>query len=239
MFATEAGTIRGWNPNVPPPAPSTQSFVVVDHSGVGAVYKGLAIASTQNGDFLYAADFHNSRVDMFDGSFNLVTPHGAFTDPKLPAGYGPFGIRALGDRVFVTFAKQDAKRHDDVQGQGLGFVDVFDTSGVFLARVATRGQLNAPWGLAIAPSDFGRFSGDLLVGNFGDGKINAYQQRPNGTFEHRGELRGSNHRPIAIDGLWAIAFGNGGNAGPTNALFFTAGPDGESHGLFGKIEVAA
>jgi len=239
MFATEDGTIRGWNPNVPPPAPSTQSFVVVDHSGMGAVYKGLAIASNQSGDFLYAADFHNTRVDMFDGNFNQVTPPGAFTDPKLPAGYGPFGIRALGNRIFVAYAKQDADRHDDVPGQGLGFVDAFDTTGNFLGRVATRGQLNAPWGLAIAPANFGRFSGDLLVGNFGDGKINAFQQMPNGHFVHRGVLRGANHRPIVIDGLWAIAFGNGSNAGPTNSLFFTAGPGEEHHGLFGKIEAAA
>jgi len=239
MFATESGTIRGWNPNVPPPAPSTQTFVVVDRSDVGAIFKGLAIASNQNGDFLYATDFHNSRVDMFDGSFNLVTPPGAFTDPRIPSGYGPFGIQTIGDRIFVTYAKQDAGREDDVRGQGLGFVDVFDTMGTLLGRVATRGQLNAPWGLAMAPANFGRFSADLLVGNFGDGTINAYQQMPNGHFEHRGQLRGTNNMPVTIDGLWAIEFGNGNRSGPTNSLFFTAGPDDESHGLFGKIEAAA
>jgi uncharacterized protein (TIGR03118 family) len=111
---------------------------------------------------------------------------------------------------------------------------VFDTSGNLITRVAQHGQLNAPWGLALAPSDFGRFSGDLLVGNFGDGQINAYELRPNGQYTHRGELR-ENGSVISIDGLWALGFGNGGQAGPTNTLFFTAGPDEETHGLFGKI----
>jgi uncharacterized protein (TIGR03118 family) len=238
MFATESGTIRGWNPNVPPPPPSTQSFIVVDHSGADAVYKGLAIASTGGGDFLYATDFHNARVDVFDGNFNPVLTPGAFVDPRIPRGFAPFGIQNLGGTIFVTYAKQDAARHDDVQGQGLGFVDMFDTSGTLLGRVATRGQLNAPWGLALAPASFGRFGGDLLVGNFGDGKINAYHMQANGAFEHLGTLRGEDGKKLSIDGLWALSFGNGGAAGPTDTLFFTAGPDDESHGLFGKIEAA-
>jgi len=234
MWATESGTIRGWNPNVPPPHPSTQSFVVVDRSGVGAIYKGLAIDSTNS--FIYATDFHNARIDMFDGSFNLVTPPGAFVDPGIPAGFAPFGIQKIGGQLFVTYAKQDADKKDDVHGVGLGFVDRFDTSGNFLGRVATRGLLNAPWGLAMAPADFGGFSGDLLVGNFGDGKINAFAPGPGGTFLFRGQLRSAMGKVISIDGLWALQFGNGGAAGPTNTLFFTAGPDDESHGLFGKIE---
>jgi uncharacterized protein (TIGR03118 family) len=236
MFATESGTIRGWNPAVPPPPPSTQSFVVVDRSAVGAIYKGLAIASTPGGDFLYAADFHNARVDVFDGDFNLVTPPGAFVDRKLKKGFAPFGIQTIGDRIFVAYAKQDAAGEDEVAGKGLGFVDMFGTDGAFLGRVATRGQLNAPWGLALAPESFGRFGGDLLVGNFGDGRINAYEMEDNGHFEHEGKLRGPNHKAIAIDGLWALSFGNGAAAGPTDTLFFTAGPDEETHGLFGKIE---
>jgi uncharacterized protein (TIGR03118 family) len=238
MWATEDGTIRGWNPNVPPPPPSTQSFVVVDRSGVGAIYKGLAIASTSSGDFLYAADFHNARVDVFDGEFNLVARPGAFVDPELPSGFGPFGIQNIGGRIFVSYAKQDADAEDEVAGQGLGFVDMFDTSGGFLGRVATRGQLNAPWGLALAPSSFGPFGGELLVGNFGDGEISAFEPQQDGSFDLVGQLRGPDNKVISIDGLWALQFGNGGRAGPTGTLFFTAGPDDESHGLFGEVEAA-
>ena len=238
MFATEGGTIRGWSPAVPPPPFSTQTSIVVNRAGSGAIFKGLAIASTPAGDRLYTTDFHNARVDVFDGSFKTVTAPGAFVDPKIPSGFGPFGIQNLGGRIFVTYAKQDADHEDDVAGRGLGFVDMFDTSGKLLGRVATRGQLDAPWGLAWAPPSFGRFGGDLLVGNFGDGRINAYAPRSNGRFEHRGVLREGTGRKVAIDGLWALSFGNGGPAGPTDSLFFTAGPDGESHGLFGAIVAA-
>jgi len=236
MFATESGTIRGWNPSVPPPPPSTESFVVVDRSDVEANYKGLAIASTPDGDFIYAADFHNARVDVFDGGFNLVTNPGAFVDPRIPHGFAPFGIQNIGGQIFLAYAKQDAEAEDEVAGQGLGFVDRFDTGGTFLGRVASRGQLNAPWGLALAPASFGRFGGDLLVGNFGDGKINAYARGPNGTFAYRGALRGTDGEALSIDGLWALGFGNDAAAGPAGTLFFTAGPDDEEHGLFGKIE---
>jgi uncharacterized protein (TIGR03118 family) len=233
IFASEDGKIRGWNPGVPP---ATLAHVGADRSGVGASYKGLAIAETASGPQLYAADFHNARVDVFDGSWNLVGGHGAFVDQGLPAGYAPFGIQTIGSRIFVSYAKQDAEAADEVAGQGLGFVDVYDTAGNLLERVAQHGQLNAPWGLALAPASFGRFGGDLLVGNFGgDGEINAYEELPNGHFEHRGTLRGGDGKPLAIDGLWALEFGNGAAAGPTSTLFFTAGPDEESHGLFGSI----
>jgi uncharacterized protein (TIGR03118 family) len=238
MFATEDGHILGWNPAVPPPPPSTQAFVVADRSGVGAIYKGLAIASTSDGDFIYATDFHNARVDVFDSEFNLVSTPGAFIDPRLPAGFAPFGIQEIGGVLFVTYAKQDADHEDDVAGQGLGFVDAFDTSGTLLHRVATRGQLDSPWGLAVAPESFGRFGGDLLVGNFGDGHINAYALH-HGAYRHRGVLRGTGGEKIVIDGLWALAFGNGAAAGPTDTLFFTAGPDDETHGLFGTIEAGS
>jgi uncharacterized protein (TIGR03118 family) len=234
MWVTEAGTIRGWNPAVPPPPPSTQSFVVADRSDVGAIYKGLAIASTPDGDFLYAADFHNARVDMFDGDFSLVSPPGSFVDPNLKRGFAPFGIQNIGGEIFVSYAKQDADAEDEIAGQGLGFVDRFDTSGVFLGRVATRGLLNAPWGLVQAPESFGKFGGDLLVGNFGDGRIHAFRHGDDGWEEH-GVLKGTNHRPIEIEGLWGIGFGNGAASGPTNTLFFAAGPDDEEHGLFGSI----
>jgi uncharacterized protein (TIGR03118 family) len=222
IFDGEDGVLRGWNMGVD----GTHALV----AGTGdpdAIFKGLAIADNK----LYAADFHNNEVAVFDSTWNIVD---RFTDPGLPDGYAPFGIQTLGGNIFVTFAKQDADAEDEVAGQGRGFVDEFDTSGNLLRRVAQHGQLNAPWGLALAPSDFGRFSGDLLVGNFGDGQINAYELGANGQYEHRGELREDGHQ-ITIDGLWALGFGNGANAGPRNTLFFTAGPDEESHGLFGKI----
>ena len=231
VFDTEAGQVRGWLP-----AQGNQTIVLADRSAVGAIYKGLALATTAAGDRFYATDFHNGRVDVFDSSFNLVTGAGAFVDPDLPSGYAPFGIQTIGSRVFVTYAKQGPDAVDEIHGQGKGFVDVYDTSGLLLARVAQHGQLNAPWGLALAPADFGRFSGDLLVGNFGDGQINAYEEMANGKFEHRGELRGTDGRSLSIDGLWALQFGHGTvNNGPTNTLFFTAGPTDETDGLFGSI----
>ena len=232
MFASEDGTISGWSPAVPPPPPSQQAFVAVDNSGQGASYKGLAIATTADGDRLYAADFHNKRVDVFDGAFDPVMIPGAFMDPGLPKGYAPFGIQNLGGHIFVAYALQDEEGEEEVAGPGLGIVDAFDTAGTFLARVASHGPLNAPWGMTIAPAGFGRFSGNLLVGNFGDGRINAYDLQ---TFEARGHLKTANHHPLVIDGLWGIGFGNGGAAGPTTTLFFAAGPDEETHGLFGSI----
>ena len=228
IFDSEDGKVRAWNG-----AQGTTAIVVKDRSGEDAIYKGLAIADTSAGPRLYAADFHNARVDVFDGSFGLVP--GGFVDQSLPSGYAPFGIQTIGDRVFVTYAKQDADAEDELAGQSLGFVDVFSTAGALLGRVAQHGQLNAPWGLALAPSSFGRFAGDLLVGNFGDGQINAYEELPNGHFAHRGELRSADGGSISIDGLWALQFGKAGNNGPAGTLFFTAGPDEETHGLFGSI----
>src|SRR6266850_2903731 len=235
IFAAEDGTLSGFR--------GAPIVIAVDHSASGAVYKGLAIASTTTGDFLYATNFHAGTVDVFNSTFYPVTmPPGAFTDPDLPPGYAPFGIRNIGDTIYVTFALQDAAKHDDVPGEGHGFVDAFDTAGHLLRRVASKGQLNSPWGLALAPGDFGFFSGDLLVGNFGNGRIHAFDPAKfngQGEFQHRGPLHSADGPPIAIDGLWAIAFGSGAAAnGPTNTLFFTAGPDGEQHGLFGTLVVA-
>jgi uncharacterized protein (TIGR03118 family) len=236
LFATEGGTIRGWNPAVPSPAPSTKAFKVVDLSGEGAIFKGLAIASTATGGRLYATDFHNGRVDVFDDSFDPVTIAGAFEDPDIPTGYAPFGIQVIGGAIFVTYAKQDADAEDDVAGAGFGFVDMYGLDGALLGRVASQGVLNAPWGLAMAPETFGEFGGDLLVGNFGDGTINAYAREADGDFELDGTLHRRNGNVMSIDGLWAIQFGNGAIAGPTDSLFFTAGPNDERHGLFGKVE---
>jgi len=240
IFASEDGSISGWNPAVPPPPTSTHAQVAVDNSASGAVYKGLAIAVTSVGDRLYATNFHAGTVDVFDASFHAVP--GGFTDPDLPAGYAPFGIRALGGVIYVTYALQDADKEDDVAGVGHGFVNAFDTDGHLLRRVASRGRLNSPWGLALAPADFGQFGGNLLVGNFGDGRINAFDLERfegNGELQERGQLHAADGAPVAIDGLWALAFGNGAGAGPTNALFFTAGPFDEEHGLFGKLVVTS
>jgi len=231
VFDTEAGQLRGWHPSQ-----GNQTVVLADRSADGAIYKGLAYAATSSGDRFYATDFHNARVDVFDGNFAIVNTPGAFVDPNIPAGWGPFGIQTIGSRVFVTYGLQDEEAEDEVSGQALGFVDVYDTGGALLARVAQHGQLNAPWGLALAPDNFGRFSGDLLVGNFGDGQINAYEELENGHFAHRGELRDATGKSISIDGLWALQFGHGApNNGPTNTLFFTAGPNDEANGLFGSI----
>jgi uncharacterized protein (TIGR03118 family) len=234
LFDSEAGLVTGWNPGVPPPPPSTQAQV-----GAGvphAIYKGLAIATTSTGTFLYGADFHRGRIDVFDQSFDRVHLSGRFRDRKLPGGYAPFNIQELGGRLYVAYAKQDADREDEVAGPGRGFVDVYSTSGQLLRRLVRRGQLNAPWGLVRAPAvGFGRFSGALLVGNFGDGRINAYDPW---TGAFRGRLRHEDGRPIQIEGLWALRFGNGVTGDPTT-LLFTAGIDDEAHGLFGAIQAAS
>jgi uncharacterized protein (TIGR03118 family) len=230
IFDSEDGTISAWSPTH---VPITQAVVVVDNSASGASYKGLAIDSTTAGTRLYAADFHNAKVDVFDGAFNPVTAAGAFTDPNLPAGYAPFGIQTLAGSVYVAYAKQDEEGEEEVAGPGLGVVDKYDFAGHLIARVATGGALNAPWGLALAPAGFGRFSGKLLVGNFGNGRINVFDPV---TFEPKGHLKGTDGHAIVIDGLWGIGFGNGGAAGPKTTLFFAAGPEEEEHGLFGRLD---
>jgi uncharacterized protein (TIGR03118 family) len=229
IFATEAGDIRAWQAGA--------SALVAPTTGIadGAIFKGLAIAQpTPGSPLLYATDFHNGQVDVIDGSWNVVTPAGAFVDPNLPAGYAPFGIQAIGSDIFVTYGKQDAGAEDEVDGQGLGFVDEYDLQGNLVARVASSGQLNAPWGLAMAPASFGRFAGDLLVGNFGNGQINAYANGDEG-WHHVGTLRSPSGGRLVIDRLWALEFGNSGNNGDPDTLFFTAGPNDESDGLFGTI----
>jgi uncharacterized protein (TIGR03118 family) len=228
IFASEDGKIRAWRGG------SAAALVTADLDD-GAIYKGLAIAEGPGGPQFYAADFHNARVDVFDASWTDVTPPGSFVDPALPDGYGPFGIQTIGGRVFVSYAKQDAGAEDEIAGQGRGFVDAYDLVGNLIGRVQGHGQLNAPWGLALAPAGFGRFAGDLLVGNFGNGQINAYAEVKPGVFEHRGTLRDTSGKKLAIDGLWALEFGNSGNNGMPDQLFFTAGLDDETHGLFGNI----
>jgi uncharacterized protein (TIGR03118 family) len=229
LFSTEGGAILGWSPAVN----GATAIPGVDNSAAGAIYKGL----TTFGDKLYATDFHNGRVDVFDASFKPVSA--AFSDPKLPKGYAPFGIQALAGSIFVTYAKQDAAKHDELAGNGSGYVDQYSPDGQLVVRVASGGRKNAPpnapWGLALAPSSFGVFSGDLLVGNFGNGRVSAYQDRGGGKWVFKGQLRHGDQTIVAIDGLWAIAFGNGAAGGPATSLYFAAGPAGESHGLFGSI----
>ncbi|MBA3843290.1 MAG: TIGR03118 family protein [Actinobacteria bacterium] len=230
LFATEAGTILGWSPTVN----GTTAIVGADRSAAGAIYKGLATAS----DRLYATDFHNAHVDVFDAGFKPLALPGAFTDAKVPKGYAPFGIQALGGNIVVTYAKQDAAAKDDVAVPGQAYVDEFTPDGQLVARVVNSGKknapLNAPWGLALAPADFSVFGGDLLVGNFGNGRISAYTKR-GATWVYKGQLRHADGAPIELEGLWAIAFGNGSAAGPTNTLYFLAGPSQEQHGMLGSI----
>ena len=229
IFATEDGTISGWNPNVD----AGSSVLAVDNSngGAGAVYKGLAIAHTDDGTRLFAANFRNGTVDVFDQNFTQVD---SFTDRHLPAGYAPFNVQVLDNHLFVTYALQDADKHDDVAGKGHGFVDEFDLDGHLLHRVASRGPLDSPWGLAIAPSDFGKFSNDLLVGNFGDGTINVFDPKSD---HFLGKLLDANGKPIAIGDLWALIPGNGSASDPSK-IYFTAGVQNEAHGLFGTLAAA-
>ncbi|MEA2607225.1 MAG: hypothetical protein QOI00_1982 [Chloroflexota bacterium] len=231
IFATDDGQIAGWN------GQGTAAINAV--TTPDAIYLGLAIGSTGGHNYLYAANFSGGRVDVFDGGWASATLAGSFTDPGLPAGYAPFGIQKIsgqaGDQIFVAYAKQDETGLAELHGAGLGIVSVFGTDGTFHGRVATFGDLNSPWGLAMAPSNFGKFSGDLLVGNFGDGRIHAFKWSAEDGWEAHGVIKGVNHRPISIDGLWGIGFGNGSGSGPTNSLFFAAGPNDETHGLFGSI----
>jgi uncharacterized protein (TIGR03118 family) len=232
IFAGENGTIMGWSPTVS----LGNAFVAYDDKTGGAIYKGLALAQNGQGNFLYATDFHNGKIDVFDKTFTRVTLTGTFKDSDVPQGYAPFGIRNIQGNLYVTFAKQDANRQDDVRGAGFGFVDVFDANGSLIRRIATRGSLNAPWGLALAPADFGRFSNRLLVGNFGDGTIDAFDPA---TGAFLGQLHATSGQVLKIDNLWGLNFGNGVLGQPTNSLFFTSGPGAEQHGLYGRIDAAS
>lgn len=228
VFVTENGTVSAWSPGVD----LTHAILTVDNSTAGAVYKGAAIASRRHHAMLYAADFHNGRIDVFDANF-VQAPHRrkAFRDATLPAGYAPFNVANVDGLLYVSYALQDGAAHDDVGGPRHGFVDVFDTAGTLVKRFASRGSLDSPWAMVVAPHDFGLFSDDVLVGNFGNGKISAFNRK--GRF--MGFVVGNDAQPLEIDGLWGMAFGNGGQAGATNTLFFAAGPAGETHGLFGSL----
>ena len=228
IFDAEDGTISAWRLG------SSAALVTVPATP-GTEFKGLAISNGPSGPRLYATDFGNGRVDVFDGGWNLITAPGAFVDKKLPKGFAPFGIQTIGSRVFVTYGIQ-GEGGDEVDKPGAGLVDVYDLDGKFLQRVASHGTLNAPWGLAHAPSDWGRASGDLLIGNFGDGRIHPFKEGKKWHFLPEGALRGEDGKKLKIDGLWALEFGNTGSNGDTHTLFFTAGPNDEDDGLFGTIK---
>jgi uncharacterized protein (TIGR03118 family) len=227
LFSNEAGQILGW-------ASGPAAAVRADLSSQGAIFKGLAILNGK----LYATDFHNGKVVVFDSSFAPVQTTGGFVDKQIPKGYAPFGIQAIGGNVFVTYALQDAQREDELDEPGKGFVDEFTPDGALVAHVAKKGgrnaPLNAPWGLAMAPAGWGVHGGQLLVGQFGNGRIAAYEQR-GAKWVYRGELRRGDGNVLALEGLWAIAFGNGAAAGPTTSLYYAAGPNAEKAGAFGVI----
>ena len=230
IFVTEDGTVSGWNPVANP------TVAINKYEAPGkAVYKGLAMGQIGTANYLYAANFHSGKIDVFDKDYKLVDLGAwAFADPHLPKGYAPFNVQAIGDKIYVAYARQDKEKIDEVAGRGRGFVTAYTTSGVLSMRLRWGPWFNAPWGLVQAPADFGRFSNLILVGQFGSGKIAAFDPA-NGKF--KGLVRASNHRALKIDGLWALSFGNGANAGPATSLYFSAGPADEAHGLFGTITV--
>jgi uncharacterized protein (TIGR03118 family) len=230
LFVGQAGTLSGWSPTVN----ATNAVTVVDRGASGAVYAGLTMANRGGSDFLYATDFHHASVDVFDANFANASVAGAFVDADLPAGYAPYGIQAIGDLIYVAYARQDAAARDAVTGAGAGAVDAFDTAGHLVRRlIPPGGALDAPWGIALAPANFGSLSNALLVANSGDGKVNAFDPTT-GAFV--ASLSAADGSPIVIDGLHGIAFGNDRNNQPSNTLFFAAGPGGGIHGAYGRID---
>jgi uncharacterized protein (TIGR03118 family) len=248
IFATEDGTIVGWNPGVNPQGFSaslagTYGTIAVDNSAnptlaTGAVYKGLAIATDASGNtFLYATNFRAGTVEVYDANFKPVPlPAGAFTDPHLPHDFAPFNIVLIGGKLFVTYAKQDAAKHDDVALPAHGIVDTFDLAGHMLSRFTQHAHLNSPWGVVQAPESFGEFAGAILIGNFGDGRIHAFDPDSG---KELGGVTNSLGQEIVIDGLWSLTVGNGKAGGNTNTVYFTAGPNGEKDGLFGSLTPVA
>jgi uncharacterized protein (TIGR03118 family) len=237
IFATEDGTISGWQPNDGAAAVLHWDNSSVPSSGNGAVYKGLAIATVAGQQMLYATNFRSGNIDVFDSSYNPVASL-PFTDPHPIAGFAPFGITLFGgSNLWVTYAMQDAAKHDPVHQVGAGYIDIFSTEGVFEARFATGGPLNAPWGMVLTPSTFGPLGGDFWIGNFGDGNINAYTiDLMTGVGTLAGQPTDNKGKPLNVDGLWALVFGNGSNKAATDSLYFTAGPNMESEGIFGKFD---
>jgi uncharacterized protein (TIGR03118 family) len=233
IIVTETGLVTGWQPGA-----GTVARIRVDNSASGAIYKGIALAESKGGPRIYVTDFHNAKIDVFTDLYAPITLEGSFTDPNLPCGYAPFNLIVHDDLLYVTFALQDAAGEDDVAGPGNGYLSVFDLEGNFVTRLISQGALNAPWGMAFAPWQLKGQAVELLVGNFGDGRINRYRismpwGKPFASFG--GPIVDRLNMPIEIDGLWAIVFGPGAGGFSADDLFFTAGPDEEEHGLFGKL----
>ena len=229
IFDTEDGTISGWNGG------SSNAILEVDHSSSGAVYKGLALITNSTGTFLLATNFNSGRVEVYDNNFQASALAGSFTDPTIPANFAPFGIQTLSNgQVVVTYAMQDAAKHDDQKGLGHGYVNVFDTSGNLIRRFASAGLLNSPWAVVRAPENFGLFSTRILIGNFGDGHISGFDSL--GVLH--GQLGDATFKPISIPGLWGLSFGNAAGSDPSK-LYFTAGPNDEANGLFGFLQSVA
>ena len=228
IFATEDGAIAAWNPAVD----ATNAIVKVPDSPA-AVYKGITLGVMGGKNVIYAANFRAGTIDVFDASFAPVAlAAGVFQDPRIPEGFAPFNVQNIGGSIFVTYAMQDPTKHDDVAGPGNGFLDQYNGDGALIMRFRHGHWMNSPWGIALAPAGFGKLSGRLLLGNFGSGQIAAFELRSG---EFHGMLRGRRGKPITIDGLWGLKFGNGANAGPANVLFFAAGIQDEAHGLFGTL----
>jgi uncharacterized protein (TIGR03118 family) len=231
LFVSEDGTISGWRGTLGTTAEVLQT---ADNANV---YKGTTLDTTNGHSYLLAANFRAGTIDVLKGDLGAPNLTGKFLDPNLPAGYAPFNVQALGNRIYVTYALQDSAKHDDDPGAGRGFVDAFDMQGNLLGRIGSMGTLNSPWGLAMAPTSFTGFAGDLLVGNFGDGTINVFNPDPT-TPGFLGQLSGADGEPIAIDGLWGLIAGNDGQGGSSQDIYFSAGPNGEMDGLFGVLESA-
>jgi uncharacterized protein (TIGR03118 family) len=243
IFVTEDGTISGWNPGV-----NATNAVIMENTKSASVFKGVAVATISDPDspalgalnYLYVADFRKGHIRVYDANFQRIhMGHGdgddddAFRDRRIPEGFAPFNVQNIGGNLYVAFAKQDSAKHDEVDGAGLGYVDVFSPTGRLLHRLQPGPWFNAPWGIAQAPTDFGAYSHDILVGQFGSGEVLVFDPV---TGHFKGKLLDSvTNMPIVIDGLWGIAFGSGTGSGAANALYFTAGSDGEQHGLFGTI----
>ncbi len=232
LFATEDGTISGWNPGANP----TKAIIVVN-DGQKSVFKGLTIGQARIhgtwANYLYAANFRKGQVSVYDASFHFIDEiEDNFSRFHAPEGFAPFNVQNIGGNIYVAYAKQDSVKHDEVDGEGLGFVAVFRPDGHLLQVLEPGPWFNAPWGLTAAPSDFGSYSHDVLIGNFGSGEILAFDP-VDGKF--RGRLRDATNNPIKIQGLWGLSFGNGAAAGPATTLYFAAGPDGETNGLFGSL----
>jgi uncharacterized protein (TIGR03118 family) len=239
IFAGEGGTIAAWAKDSGAAAVTSYDDGV-DNGTHHAVYKGLALGTVNGASFLYATDLHNNKIDVFDTNFaKPADMQGKFVDPTMPAGFVPFGIVALNSQLYVTYAMQDAAKHDEATGAGLGYVDVFDFGGNFVSRFASTGPLNAPWGIALAPAGFGSLAGNLLIGNFGDGTINIFA--PNGTSlaTSMGPLTVNNGAMFAVPGLWALVFGDGDSDKPLTTLFYTAGFANQTDGVLGSITVSS